>query len=192
MVLAGQVVGIDLGKREFLLLWGNLALTMGGVDGVIMEGKASRLEDLSLRMPVVIWGTLEENQIRLKRVLAGTYTPPATQEQLFKGVIKEVNLSNSLLIVAVDDGRTLPVTVHLRTELILDGKTAVLSDFKRGFRVAVVAHIESGRTLALQVKGEKTPTTLLGTITSVQLRELGLLSGTQTIKIIIDSKTEGW
>jgi len=189
VVLAGQVVGIDLFKREFLLLWGNITLTLVGVDRAIMEGRALILEDLSLRMPVVIWGTLEENQIRLKRVLTGTYTPPPIQEQLIKGVINVVNLTNSLLLVVVDDGRTLPVTIHPSTELILDGKKAVLADFKRGFRVSVVAHVEPGRILALQVKGEKTPITVSGTITSVQLRELSLLSGTQTIKIIIDSKT---
>lgn len=189
VVLAGQVVGIDLFKREFLLLWGNITLTLVGVDRAVMEGRASRLEDISLRTKVVIWGTLEENQIRLKRVLTGTYTPPPTQEQLIKGVINLVNLTNSLLLVVVDDGRTLPVTIHLNTELVLDGKKAVLADFKRGFRVSIVAHVEPGRILALQVKGEKAPTTLLGTITSVQLRELSLLSGTQTIKIIIDSKT---
>ncbi len=189
VVLAGQVVGIDLFKREFLLLWGNITLTLVGVDRAVMEGRASRLEDISLRTKVVIWGTLEENQIRLKRVLTGTYTPPPTQEQLIKGAINLVNLTNSLLFVVVDDGRTLPVTIHHNTELVLDGKKAVLADFKRGFRVSIIAHVEPGRILALKVKGEKAPTTLLGTITSVQSRELSLLSGTQTIKIIIDSKT---
>ncbi len=189
VVLAGQIVGIDLFQREFLLLWGNRTLTMVGVDTALVEGRALILEDFSLRMPVVIWGTLEENQVRLQRVLTGTNTPPPVQAQLLKGIIKAVNLTDSRLLVVVDDGRTLPITIHPDTELILDGKKAVLADFKRGFRVSILAHVEPGRILTLQVKGEKTPLTVSGTITSVRLRELSLLSGGQTIKITIDSKT---
>ncbi len=182
--------GVDLAKRELYLLKDKVFVRAIGLDSAIIEGKAERLEDIPLKIPAVFWGVIEEEAIKIRRLIVGVKNIPPVKEEIIEGTVLNIDLKDSSIRIVKRSKEEAHIRVHNRTEILLEGKRVTLSDIKRGFEVKIEAHLEPGRTLALLIKATRAPISISGIIKNIAPGEILLEVDGSLLKVKINTQTE--
>lgn len=151
------VGGVNLSKRELYLVKDFSFVRVIGLDTAIIEGKADRLEKIPLKIPVVFWGNIEGEVLRVRRMLVGAVEIPPYVEEIIEGESFQVDIKGLSLRITKKSKEQVVITVHNNTEIFLNGKKATLGEIKKGFDLKIVVHREPSRLLAITIIATRKP-----------------------------------